>query len=90
MGNLSYSSLSRGGWADSLYANLYCFHLETAMPQLGKIVNLVPWKVRNELVFKGKEYAALEVLQRAVEDYEEWSARRVIKGRNSCPRHTNG
>ena len=89
MGNLSYSSLSRGGWADSLYANLYCFHLETGTPQLGKI-NLVPWKVRNELVFKGKEYAALEVLQRAVEDYEEWSARRVIKGRNSCPRHTNG
>ncbi|CAA0374546.1 unnamed protein product [Arabidopsis thaliana] len=81
-----------GEWTDSLYANLYwVLNLEVEIPKLGKIGNLVPWllwrlwKSRNELMFKGKEYDAPEVLRRAMEDFEEWSTRRELEGKASGP-----
>ena len=81
-----------GEWTDSLYANLFwVLNLEVEIPKLGKIGNLVPWllwrlwKSRNELMFKGKEYDAPEVLRRAMEDFEEWSTRRELEGKASGP-----
>lgn len=68
-----------GEWSGSLYANMFwilIFHQE--QPQLINVTKLTPWiawriwKNRNDLVFKGIEYKAPEVLNKAEEDAEEW------------------
>ncbi|KAG7617742.1 putative ribonuclease H domain, reverse transcriptase zinc-binding domain-containing protein [Arabidopsis thaliana] len=71
-----------GEWADSIYVNLYwVFNLGNGNPQWEKASQLVPWllwrlwKNRNELVFRGREFNAQEVLRRAEDDLEEWRIR---------------
>ena len=62
-----------------IYVNLYwLFNLGNGNPQWEKASQLVPWllwrlwKNRNELVFRGREFNAQEVLRRAEDDLEEW------------------
>lgn len=67
------------------------FNLEKEGQNLAKAAHLVPWllwriwKNRNELISKGKEYNAQEVLTKAMEDQEEWERREAEANGPRCP-----
>ncbi|CAD5323156.1 unnamed protein product [Arabidopsis thaliana] len=71
-----------GEWTNFIYQNMYSLLISNQLyPYLGGISKVAPWllwrlwKSRNDLIFKGKEVHAQEVVKRAIEDMEEWSMR---------------
>ena len=71
-----------GEWTNFIYQNMYSLLISNQLyPYLGGISKVAPWllwrlwKSRNDLIFKGKEVHAQEVVKRAIEDMEEWSTR---------------
>ncbi|KAG7593529.1 Ribonuclease H-like superfamily [Arabidopsis thaliana x Arabidopsis arenosa] len=70
-------------WSDSIYQNMYCIlNITQTHPHLGDEGSIGPWilwrlwKSRNDYIFKGKEYNALQVIKKAKEDVEEWRMRK--------------
>ncbi|KAG7586300.1 Reverse transcriptase zinc-binding domain [Arabidopsis thaliana x Arabidopsis arenosa] len=87
---------SEGEWSRSLYGNLYTvLNINQNDPHWAGKEKLIPWilwrlwKNRNEIIFKGREYEANEVLRRAIEDSEDW-ARRKEASTQTVPLTTNG
>ena len=75
-----------GEWTDSLYRNIHyvLFSGKGQNQENGEFI-MTPWilwrlwKNRNDLVFKGKEYSAHQVINKAKEDVEEWNTRKDPK-----------
>ncbi|KAL9294084.1 putative ribonuclease H domain, reverse transcriptase zinc-binding domain-containing protein [Arabidopsis thaliana] len=80
-----------GEWSDSLYQNMHrILNINQYHPHLGDDGMVAPWilwrlwKNRNDLVFKGKQFDAPDVIRWAVEDVEEW---RQSLQRSFLPKH---
>ncbi|KAL9813407.1 putative ribonuclease H domain, reverse transcriptase zinc-binding domain-containing protein [Arabidopsis thaliana] len=78
-------------WLDSFYQNLHkLLNITQCHPWLGDDGLVAPWilwrlwKNRNDLVFKGKQFDAPDVIRRAIEDEEEW---RLSMQRSFIPKH---
>ena len=72
-----------GEWAESLYQNMYHVLSVNISQRLENDAHaLIPWilwrlwKNRNDLVFKGTEFSAQQVILKAKEDVEEWKNRK--------------
>ncbi|XP_010474601.1 PREDICTED: uncharacterized protein LOC104754160 [Camelina sativa] len=76
-----------GDWSNSIYANLFwVFNYHKELPSQENLSSLSPWilwriwKNRNNLIFKGREYEAISLINKAKEDAEEWSQRLELRG----------
>ncbi|XP_013720024.1 uncharacterized protein LOC106423811 [Brassica napus] len=71
-----------GIMSDSLYSNLWrVMSLQDRYPKEEAHADLVPWllwriwKNRNDFLFQGKDYAAQDAVNKALEDMKEWLER---------------
>lgn len=71
-----------GTMSDSLYSNLWrVMSLQDRYPKEEACADLVPWllwriwKNRNDFLFQGKDYAAQDAVNKALEDMKEWLER---------------
>lgn len=74
---------SGGEWSDSIYHNLFqALNMNQDHPNMNCGSKVIPWllwrlwKSRNDLIYKGKDYNAAEVVRKALEDEEEWRTSR--------------
>ncbi|KAL9302058.1 putative ribonuclease H domain, reverse transcriptase zinc-binding domain-containing protein [Arabidopsis thaliana] len=69
-----------GEWAESLFRNMHhALSAHKSQPQESDHHALIPWilwrlwKNRNDLVFKGREFTAPQVILKATEDMDAWN-----------------
>lgn len=85
-----------GTWDGSLYSNMYrALNIHIYHPHIIDKSGIIPWllwrlwKSRNDLLYKGKDYNAMETVRKAVEDAAEWSNRKEPEVRQTCQTDLN-
>ncbi|CAD5327061.1 unnamed protein product [Arabidopsis thaliana] len=93
--SIRYEEGNLSGPRSSVHTNLHRVqHLKQEYPDLKNVEALVPWilgrlwKNRNELVLKGREFGANEVLVRTQEDADEWIRRKEAQNVRKAPTTT--